>query len=198
MGAAGEKGIDVWLALEAFEMAIYKRFDVIALVASDGDFLPLIRKLNAIGTRVMLLGWDFKFIDQNEQIRETRTSQALLNEVTYPLMMHQIIDDRSHRDEQVINGIFVPSKELHSRETLSAHSNKEKDVALGNKLEGIIHSLKDGYGFIKPKCGRTTIFFHNSQVLNVDFSELNAGDRVNFVPGTNEKRDCAIAVELSV
>jgi len=38
----GEKGIDVWLALEAYELAIYKRFDVSVLIAGDGDFLPLV------------------------------------------------------------------------------------------------------------------------------------------------------------
>src|ERR1700746_915328 len=32
----GEKGIDVWLALEAFELAVYKRFNVSVLVACDG------------------------------------------------------------------------------------------------------------------------------------------------------------------
>jgi hypothetical protein len=50
-GRDGEKGIDVWLALEAFEMAIYKRFDVLVLIAGDGDFVPLARKLNTLGTR---------------------------------------------------------------------------------------------------------------------------------------------------
>ena len=68
-----EKGIDVWLALEALELAIYKRFDVIVLIAGDGDFLPLIRKLNTIGTRVMLLAWDFKFT-YNGVERNTRTA----------------------------------------------------------------------------------------------------------------------------
>jgi hypothetical protein len=33
LGPEGEKGIDVWLALEAYELAIYKRFDVSVLVA---------------------------------------------------------------------------------------------------------------------------------------------------------------------
>ena len=66
----GEKGIDVWLALEAYELAIYKRYNVVVLVASDGDFLPLVRKLNTLGTRVMILGWDFKYVDQNGNDRE--------------------------------------------------------------------------------------------------------------------------------
>ena len=80
----GEKGIDVWFALEAYELAIHKRFDVSVLVACDGDFLPLVRKLNTLGTRVMLLAWDFAYMDEAGQERETRTSQALLDEVTVP------------------------------------------------------------------------------------------------------------------
>jgi cold shock CspA family protein len=111
LGPDGEKGIDVWLALETYELAIYKRFDVIVLIACDGDFLPLVRKLNALGARVMLLGWGFSYIDQSGKDRETRTAQVLLEEVTYPVLMHQIIDDRSRKGDQKIDQLFVPHKE---------------------------------------------------------------------------------------
>jgi cold shock CspA family protein len=111
LGPDGEKGIDVWLALETYELAIYKRFDVIVLIACDGDFLPLVRKLNALGARVMLLGWGFSYIDQSGKDRETRTAQVLLEEVTYPVLMHQIIDDRSRKGDQRIDQLFVPHKE---------------------------------------------------------------------------------------
>ena len=111
LGPDGEKGIDVWLALETYELAIYKRFDVIVLIACDGDFLPLVRKLNALGARVMLLGWGFSYIDQSGKDRETRTAQVLLEEVTYPVLMHHIIDDRSRRGDQRIDQLFVPHKE---------------------------------------------------------------------------------------
>ena len=47
-GVKQEKGIDVWLALEAFELSFYKRFNVLVLIASDGDYTPLIRKLNTL------------------------------------------------------------------------------------------------------------------------------------------------------
>src|SRR4051794_21769804 len=57
-GGFGEKGIDIWFALESYELAIYKRFDVSVLITGDGDFLPLVRKLNTLGTRVMLLAWE--------------------------------------------------------------------------------------------------------------------------------------------
>ena len=42
-----EKGIDVWLALEALEQSYYKHYDFVVLLAGDGDYLPLLRKLNA-------------------------------------------------------------------------------------------------------------------------------------------------------
>lgn len=105
-GRDGEKGVDVWLALEAFEMAIYKRFDVLALIAGDGDFLPLVRKLNTLGTRVMLVGWDFSFTDNNGNLRETRTSQLLYNEATYPVKMDEVIDAPDHENDPLVNGLF--------------------------------------------------------------------------------------------
>ncbi len=104
-GKAQEKGIDVWLALEAFELAVLKKFDVLALVAGDTDYVPLIRKLNGLGTRVMVLGWDFKYSYQGKQ-NVTRTSQALLDECSYPIMMDGVINDRSNKSNPVINGLF--------------------------------------------------------------------------------------------
>ena len=68
-------------------MATFKRYDVLALIAGDGDFVPLARKLNTLGTRVMLLGWDFNFTDSAGNLREMKTSQLLYGEVPYALRM---------------------------------------------------------------------------------------------------------------
>ncbi|MDR3115697.1 MAG: NYN domain-containing protein, partial [Treponema sp.] len=87
-----EKGIDVWLALEAYELAIYKRFDVLVLVAGDGDYVPLVRKLNTLGTRVMLICWDYSYYNENGALAETKTSRQLLDEVLYPVLMHERIN----------------------------------------------------------------------------------------------------------
>src|SRR5215217_744130 len=106
---SGEKGIDVWLALETYELAVLKRFNVIVLIAGDGDFVPLVRKLNALGTRVLLLGWDFKYQDENGEERETRTSQALQAECTYPVMMSALIDDKAEVGNPLIDNLFVPT-----------------------------------------------------------------------------------------
>ena len=63
MTRGGEKGVDVSLALEVLELTIFKKFNVVVLIASDGDYVPLVRKLNSLGTRVMVLGWDFEYTD---------------------------------------------------------------------------------------------------------------------------------------
>jgi len=99
---AKEVGIDVWLALEAYDLAVHKKFDVLALVACDSDYVPLVRKLNSIGTRVVLLAWDFR-----TERSETRTSQALINECSYPIMMHEEIDNRARQRDPLIDGLFV-------------------------------------------------------------------------------------------
>ncbi len=198
----GEKGIDVWLALEAFELAIYKRFDVIVLVVCDGDFLPLVRKLNTLGTRVMVLGWDFRYIDPNGNDRETRTAQVLLDEVTYPIMMHPIVEDRARLRDPLINGLFVPRKEFGSSPLIPrpaalapASPSQQTPLPGGEKgasaSTGWIQTLKNGYGFIVPDQGGSNMFFFHEDVFDVDFLDLKTGDRVQYVVGQNDRGVCA-------
>jgi cold shock CspA family protein len=189
----GEKGIDVWLALEAYELAIYKHFNVIVLVVSDGDFLPLVRKLNTIGTRVMILGWDFKYVDQNGNDRETRTAQVLLDEVTYSIMMNTLIDDRSSQRDPLINGLFVPRKEF-SVNTATPIPPGTVPPPLGTPGEistGTLWTLKNGYGFIAPEKGGPNMFFFHGDVVDVDFLDLRLGEKVQFVIGQNDRGLCA-------
>ncbi len=196
LGPEGEKGIDVWLALEAFELSIYKRFDVTVLVVCDGDFLPLVRKLNTIGTRVMLLAWDFRYTDHNRQERETRTAQVLLDEVTYPVMMSQIIDDRSRRNESLVNNLFVPQKQSNAA-SWGRPVQLKGPGETGDTFEGNIQNLKQGYGFITPPtAGGANVFFYCTEVQNADFNDLKVGDRVRYRMGENEKGPCAVEVEL--
>jgi cold shock CspA family protein len=204
LGPEGEKGIDVWLALEAYELAIYKRFDVSVLVACDGDFLPLVRKLNTLGTRVMLLAWDFKYIDQNNQERETRTAQVLLDEVTYPVMMHQIIDDRSKKTDPLITSLFVPHKELKviageakPAPVLPAAPQAPPALSTSDVFEGKVQYIKEGYGFILPATGPPNLFFFYTALQNIDFNDLKVGDKVRYRHGTNAKGQCAVSIEVA-
>lgn len=166
-----EKGIDVWLALEAYEMAVYKKFNVLVLVASDGDYVPLIRKLNTLGTRVMVLSWDFEYTTDTGQRYVTRTSQDLLEEVTYPIAMHEIIDNRVRRNDPLINNLFVNTE-------LKKPISGKPVTAPVNVNDGEILSLKNGYGFIKYP--PNNLFFHHSTLIDTDFNDLQVGDKVEF------------------
>lgn len=107
-----EKGVDVSLALEALELSIFKHFNVVVLIASDGDYVPLVRKLNSLGIRVMVLAWDFEYMDDNGNLRYTGTSQKLLGEVSYPLRMDQIIDGKISFDCVPVDQLFVAQNQF--------------------------------------------------------------------------------------
>ncbi len=188
MTSAGEKGIDVWLALETYELAVYKQFNVVVLIAGDGDFLPLVRKLHTIGTRVMLLAWDFKYVGENGEDRETKTAQVLLNEATYPVLMSNIIDDRTSSANPLINNLFLSASTLPkpARGTFTPEKPPIGDDS-GTIYEGTVKKLKEGYGFIQAPQVEGDIFFFQGDLLDIDFADLQEGDDVEFKMGTNSK-----------
>ena len=192
-GTPRERGIDVWFSLEAFELAIYKRFNVIVLIAGDGDFLPLVRKLNTIGTRVMVLGWDIKEkLQDGKRHPGIGVAQTLLDEATYPIEMNgNVIEDRSRRSDPLISNLFLPSPEAREPGLTAREPGSVKKT-------GQIYSLiEETYGFITPDEGGDRLFFHRSDVEGKrDFSQLKNDDPVTFVEGTSEKGDCARCVEF--
>lgn len=184
LGPSGEKGIDVWLALEAFELAIFKRFNVVVLIACDGDYVPLVRKLNALGVRVMVLGWDFKVEVAGEE-RTTTTSQKLLEEVTYPIMMNLIIDDKTKAKDALINNLFVTQREIRQIPDLEEGAHKQKSHK-EERYTGSIKALKQGFGFIRSDAGLPDHFFYWAD-CEIDFNELQEGQRVSFKSTKNDK-----------
>ncbi|MCS1417645.1 MAG: Cold shock protein ScoF [Verrucomicrobia subdivision 3 bacterium] len=181
-----EKGIDVWLALEALELAIYKRFDVLVIICGDSDLIPLARKVNSLGTRIMLLGWDFKYTDESHREHETVTSIHLLNEVTYPTLMHQIIDDKTNRKDPLIANLFVPDKDPGKATSEPAapatpDEMEPQDPAVeATDIIGEILSVYEGYGFIKCDAYPSNVFYHHSAVDEGDFDDFRKGDHVVF------------------
>jgi cold shock CspA family protein len=152
----------------------------------------------------MLLAWDFRWVDQNNQERETRTAPTLLDEVTYLIKMHKVIDDCSPGDSSAVNNIFMPPKELRDAVAVAARASaslavpgSESNVGSSDdRHKGLIHSLKEGFGFITPDLGGQNIFFHYSAVMNADFSELKPGDQVLYEHGQNEKGVCTIKIQV--
>lgn len=189
-GYRQERGIDVWMALEAFELALLKKFDVLVLIASDSDFVPLVRKLHTLGIRVMMLSWDYEFTDEEGRRRTTMTSQYLMDEVTYPIPMHELIDELEDGEKTSfpIHRLFVERKRgpLVSVEggVMPDFSEEEEGVVKSST----ILSLKDGYGFISyPQLNN--LFFHFSFLEDTEPEYLHEGDPVEFVISRNERGD---------
>ncbi|MCB0528781.1 MAG: NYN domain-containing protein [Lewinellaceae bacterium] len=178
-GYRQERGIDVWMALEAFELTLHKKFDVVILIASDSDFVPLVRKLHTLGVRVMLLAWDYEYYDEEGRRRSTVTSQYLWEEVTYPLAMQNVIDDDN--DEFFpMNRLFVERKKTPPADEIPV------EIEEGEVMTSTIYSLKDGYGFISfPQTNN--LFFHYSFLIDTDFNDLREGDSVEFTLSKNER-----------
>ncbi len=195
-GRIEEKGVDVWLALEAYEMALYKNYNVIVLIASDSDYAPLARKLSTIGTRVMVLGWDFSFIDERSgRERRTVTSIDLLREATYPMAMADIIDNKMNQTDPVINNLFInrerkprPAFASQDADPVIYDDDYEEEIPYyeeGETLRSEILSLKNGYGFISMP--PNNLYFHWTFLLDDDFNDLYEGDAVEFTIGKNDK-----------
>jgi len=173
---AQEKGIDVWLALEAYELAIYKHFDILVLVAGDGDYVPLVRKLHSVGTQVMLICWDFSYHNENGDIVETKTSRQLQEEVFFPVHMQQRIEQNNN---EYIKDLFVPEKFFEKPTVVNNMKEVEEDKD-DHEFVSTIYSINpNGFGFIRDE-ERNNIFFHYSRVTNCDFQDIKFGMKVKY------------------
>lgn len=172
MGKKEERGVDVWLSLEAFELSMLRRLDVVVLIVSDTDYTPLMRKLTALGVRVMLLSWEFEYVNDDGQRMITKTSHELLALATYPVLMHQVID-KGIREDALVRELFV-----------AGDSSRAVAVPVNTQTSEIL-SLKSGFGFIKYP--NNNLFFHYQDVLG-DYNELNLGDAVEFTIEKNQQK----------
>lgn len=80
-----EKGVDVWFALEAYELATFRKFDYVVLITGDADHEMLVRKLKALKIKTVLLTWDLANVDS--------TSPLLKEEAGHHWELSQIFHD---------------------------------------------------------------------------------------------------------
>jgi cold shock CspA family protein len=199
--SGGEKGIDVWFALETYELALHKHFDVCVLIACDSDYLPLIRKLNALGTRVMLLGFDFEYTDLHARPRKTKTAQAMLREATYPVLMSALIDDKSQNE--VVRELFLAAHDNSPRPPPTpAHAAERvaQTARARGKIQNVITREAENrrFGFISPDGAGDNLWFGEQDVENAAFDTLKKGDAVSYELGTNALGVCAKHVRRDV
>lgn len=171
-GKKEERGIDVWLSLEAYELAMTGRIDTVVLIVSDTDYTPLMRKLTGLGLRIMLLSWEFVYVNDDGVKMVTKTSHELLSLATYPVAMHDVINYGVQQNNPLISEMFVaPDPSRQAREQTFETSE--------------ILSLKNGFGFIKYP--NNNLFFHYQDVVG-EFADLNVGDPVEFTIEQNQQK----------
>lgn len=186
MGRKREKGIDVLMALETFEMCMHKRYDVVALVASDGDHVPLVRKLHALGCKTMLLGWDFEYTDETTgELQTTKTSTDLWNAVSYPLEMADLVEEGLREADEVMLEMFVQKDHSMREPDTDRPLVSVSDYTDDERYTGEVMSLHNGYGFIRfPD---NNVFFLHDDLEGVEFTELSVGSLLEFNVALNSR-----------
>ncbi|MBE6306902.1 MAG: NYN domain-containing protein [Bacteroidales bacterium] len=76
-----EKGIDVWFALEAYQLSLLHNFDYVVLITGDADHEMLARKLRTLKRRVILLTWNLG--------AQSSTSRLLKEEVWHHIELRE-------------------------------------------------------------------------------------------------------------
>jgi uncharacterized LabA/DUF88 family protein/cold shock CspA family protein len=180
-GRKEERGIDVWLSLDVFQLALTDKIDVAVLIVSDTDYVPLLRKLTSLGVRVMLLSWEFEYTNDDGVKVVTKTSHELLQLATYPIAMHDEIDKGLRKRDPEVVSLFVDGD--------TSRDEMLPDVAPGEVQRSQILSIKNGFGFVKYP--NNNLFFHQLDVIG-DFFDLAPGDDVEFTIDKNQmKQDVA-------
>lgn len=83
-GTPHEKGVDVWFALEAYELSLYRDFDFVVMIAGDADFEMLARKIKSLKKPAVLLSWHYDNSDP--------TAKALKEEITYQININALLE----------------------------------------------------------------------------------------------------------
>lgn len=82
-----EKGVDVWFALEAYELATIRKFDFVVLITGDADHEMLVKKLKALKIHTVLLTWD---VSDDES---TSTAKLLKDEACTHIEINKLISE---------------------------------------------------------------------------------------------------------
>lgn len=82
-GKPHEKAIDVWFALETYELALYRDFDFIVMITGDADYEMLARKIKSLKKPAILLSWHYD--DQDP------TAKDLRDEISFQININKLL-----------------------------------------------------------------------------------------------------------
>ena len=216
-GCFHEKGVDVSLALTAFEIGLLKKPDYVVLVAGDNDFTPLILKLNSLGIKTMLIGWNITDEIDGDTYR-IRTSKYLQNAATYFIEMHQQILSLSQ--QTAVDFLFtekLKQDQIHEPISINQVSSEEILYKINNTdlqvrhtqlftlideqpnyvYQGIIHKISKNEGSVKIKFYHNAIRFVNNDIM-LNLNDIKVGTKVSFKLRTNKRRKVIFATNVTL
>lgn len=95
-----EKGVDVWFALEAYELATFRHFDYVILITGDADHEMLVRKLKALKIKTVLLTWNLTDVDA--------TSPLLRDEAGHHWELSHILEQKPDLKKSLLYRLRAP------------------------------------------------------------------------------------------
>ncbi len=96
-----EKGVDVWFALEAYELATFRHFDYVVLITGDADHEMLVRKLKALKIKTVLLTWNLTDVDA--------TSPLLREEAGHHWELSSVLKDNPRLKQSLLYRLREPA-----------------------------------------------------------------------------------------
>lgn len=106
-GKREETGTTVGLSIEVLQTVERHHADVLILVISDADFLPLLRKLKEYDITTIVAGWDFEYTNDDGTRVTTKTSQELRNLADFSLMLSDEFNRGLEEYDETIENIFI-------------------------------------------------------------------------------------------
>lgn len=188
-----EKGVDVSLAIEALAGAFRKEYDVLALIAGDQDFVPLVRKLETFGVFTVLVGYNSSSEDVAKGKTTTFTSGMLCASSRLNIMLNELPSDLDIFRDDTTSEQVSPSSVL-SEEILAYESSVRNKPHLLKPWEsiGVVDRMGPMFGFLKPEDGSyDSLFFSTAHLGESVFDSLCPGVKVIYSLGSNTKGVCA-------
>lgn len=180
-GKRVEKGIDVWFALEVYENVRLNNYDYVVLVTGDGDFVPLVKRLNLLGVKTILLHFDYEYqVDDSDRKISSFASTDLKEWAFKTIDLAGEIDNPKNKSSQSIADLFIgPPKITNMTYTSVGSALRDRPESESRRKQSTIMTLKTGYGFIRwPELNN--VYFFYQALTNADFEDLVVGDTVEF------------------
>ena len=88
----GEKGIDVYMAVETLQVGLDNKIDMAVLVTGDGDFVPLVRALMKNGVRVLIAYFEYE-----EPKNKGFANERLISAANHSININSLENDREFK-----------------------------------------------------------------------------------------------------